>query len=154
MLYFAYGSNLCESRLSARVPSARFLDVGRLFGHELRFHKRGRDGTAKADAFPSRRGAFVWGAVAEIDDAHLPDLDVYEPGYVRSALPIEISTGPVEAWVYRAEKQVQQKGLRPHSWYVDHILGGGRARGLPAGYLSRVASVPSLPGEAPDLSGC
>lgn len=147
MLYFAYGSNLRESRLRERAPSARFVGIGRLFGHELRFHKRGRDGSAKADAHPARPGSFVWGAVAELDDAELPKLDEFEPGYRRSELPIEMDRSAVTAWVYRAEPAVQQKGLRPHMWYVDHILNGGRDVGLPVGYLARVASVPTLSGQ-------
>ena len=154
MLYFAYGSNLRESRLRERAPSARFVSVGRLFGHELRFHKRGRDGTAKADAHPGRPGAFVWGAVAELEDEDLTTLDQYEPGYRRTQLPIVVAGDSVTAWVYRAEARVQQKGLRPHTWYVDHILAGGRARGLPAGYLARVASVPTLGGQPDSTAGC
>lgn len=154
MLYFAYGSNLCASRLSARAPTARFIDKGRLLAHELRFHKRGADGTAKADAHPTTSGAFVWGAIAELAEHDLETLDAFEPGYRRSELSIQMSDRFVDAWVYRAEPRATAKGLRPHTWYVDHILDGGRARGLPAGYLARIASVPTLPGEAPQINGC
>ena len=50
MLYFAYGSNLSSARMAARVPSARVVARAQLPGHALRFHKVGRDGSAKCDA--------------------------------------------------------------------------------------------------------
>ena len=51
MLYFAYGSNLSSLRLQQRVPSARLVTTGRLLQHALLFHKIGRDGSAKCNAF-------------------------------------------------------------------------------------------------------
>ena len=50
-LYFAYGSNLHPARLAARTPSCHALGRAVLARHVLRFHKRGRDGSAKCDAW-------------------------------------------------------------------------------------------------------
>ena len=47
VIYFAYGSNLCFPRLRARVPGVRALGPALLRGHELRWHKRGTDGSGK-----------------------------------------------------------------------------------------------------------
>jgi hypothetical protein len=90
--------------------------------------------------------------VADVDEEGLEALDGHEPGYRRTRLPIEVADGVVDAWVYRAEPRVREQGLRPFSWYVDHILHGGHARGLPPGYLSRVAAIPTLVSEAD--AGC
>lgn len=49
--YFAYGSNMLTERLIARTPSARPVGTSLLPGHRLTFHKRGRDGSGKCDAF-------------------------------------------------------------------------------------------------------
>lgn len=151
MLYFAYGSNLCESRLAGRAPSARFVGAGTLADHELRFHKRGQDGTAKADAVAlgpgseADSGSVVWGALAELTQGDLEILDGFEPGYRRSELPIAIDGELRPAWVYRSLPTHRSPNLRPSDWYLDHILEGGRARGIPQAYLARIAETPSIP---------
>ena len=76
---FSYGSNLLLARLTARVPSARFIARGELTGHTLRWHKAGRDGSGKCDAFftgdPADR---LWGGVFEIASADKHLLDAIE----------------------------------------------------------------------------
>lgn len=61
ILYFAYGSNMSSARLRARVPSCRPIGIAFLPGHELRFHKRSKDGSGKCDAFQVEGGAGVVG---------------------------------------------------------------------------------------------
>lgn len=51
MKYFAYGSNMSLLRLWQRVPSAVRIGVFTLQGHQLRFHKLGKDGSGKCDAY-------------------------------------------------------------------------------------------------------
>lgn len=137
MLYFAYGSNLCAARLVERAPSAVFVGVGRLANHELTFHKLGRDGTGKADVVEAE-GGVVWGAVAEMDSADLLRLDGFEPGYERTELPIE-GIG-VDAWVYRASADVIRADLEPQAWYLDLVVRGAEARGLPSSYIAWLAT--------------
>ena len=61
-VYFAYGSNMCEGRLKARVPSADLMAVVQLQAHALRWHKRSVDGSAKANALATGRDQdVVWG---------------------------------------------------------------------------------------------
>ena len=87
---FAYGSNLCVERILARVRSTRVLTVARLEGHALRFHKRGRDGSAKADAWSSGDPRdVVWGVVYELataDKATLSPFTWYRDFVLRGAL--------------------------------------------------------------------
>ena len=97
MRYFAYGSNMSLRRLRARVPSAVKLDNASLYGHRLRFHKRGRDGSAKCDAQqsgdPSHR---VQGVLFDIDPMEKPELDRHEgvgQGYAIKTVPLVLSDG-------------------------------------------------------------
>ncbi len=53
LLYFACGSNLHPLRLSLRVPAARFQGALALTGYQLRFNKRGRDGSGKGNLLPT-----------------------------------------------------------------------------------------------------
>ncbi len=144
MLYFAYGSNLSEARLGSRVSAAEFEGIACLWGHDLRFHKRGRDGTAKADAFKSDQNARVWGALVSTTAADLTRLDGFEPGYRRVELPVETDSGTRRAWVYRAEPKAIEPGLIPYRWYLDLVVHGGRARGLPRAYLEEVGRTPVI----------
>ena len=55
IVYFAYGSNMSQRRLQARVPSATFLGIGILLGHALAFHKISKkDGSGKCDIVKER----------------------------------------------------------------------------------------------------
>lgn len=144
VLYYAYGSNLCASRLARRAPSARFIGIGRLLGHDLTFHKRGRDGTGKADAAESRTDAHVWGAIAELSLDDLLLLDRFEPGYQRTMLEIISEDSVHSAWVYRAEPASIEPGLLPYRWYLDYIVRGGEARGLPTDYLNDLARTATI----------
>ncbi|MFM1891719.1 MAG: hypothetical protein RLZ44_796, partial [Pseudomonadota bacterium] len=79
LLYLAYGSNLLPARLQARVPSARVRGTACLPSWQLRFHKRGRDGSAKCDLVrtgdPSHR---VHAAIYVLAARDLPALDQAE----------------------------------------------------------------------------
>jgi gamma-glutamylcyclotransferase (GGCT)/AIG2-like uncharacterized protein YtfP len=144
---FAYGSNLDTTRMVGRAPSARVIGAAGLEGFELRFHKRGwRDGTGKANAFRSEVvGAVVHGVVYEVDEAELADLDVHETGYRRALIAFDVGTEvgaeTVEAWVYLALPEVIDDALLPTRLYLDHVLAGARAHGLPVETIAWLESV-------------
>src|SRR5690242_1626151 len=73
--YFAYGSNMSASVMSAACPGHRFLGRARLPGHRLAFTRRSvRTGTGVADIVADGPSA-VWGVLYEISDADLESLD-------------------------------------------------------------------------------
>ena len=51
MLYFAYGSNMSIRRLQSRDINPVKVNVARLYGHTLKFHKPSKDGSGKCDVF-------------------------------------------------------------------------------------------------------
>lgn len=155
MLYFAYGSNLCEPRLRARVRSARFVAVGWLAGYDLRFHKRGRDGSGKGDAHPTASHVDrLWGGVAALSADDLMRLDEIEgvgSGYDRVDVQVTLAGGETAAaHTYRASAAFVDPDLRPFGWYLDLVVRGARARGLPGPYIDRIAAVESVPDPDPD----
>lgn len=155
MWYFAYGSNLCRSRLRERIGSAPFDRIARLTGHELRFHKRGRDGSGKADAYATGSPDHaVWGALVELDTRQLATLDRHEPGYGRLVVEVELSEDDLRspAHVYIAHPAAVDPSAVPFTWYREMVVAGGAARGLPNHYLARIAAIPAQPGlETPPL---
>ena len=99
MLYFSYGSNMSSKRLQARTPSARFLTVASLSHHDLRFHKRSRDGSSKCDADETGDESHkIIGVVFEIADVEKSILDQYDGlgrGYSIKVVSVEDSRGDI-----------------------------------------------------------
>jgi gamma-glutamylcyclotransferase (GGCT)/AIG2-like uncharacterized protein YtfP len=154
--YFAYGSNLCRGRLLERVSTASYEGIGRLAGHALRFHKIGRDGSGKADAFATGlAGDAVWGALVRVTDEDLARLDRFEPGYDRREVTIKVPyRGDVRSvTTYFARQESIDPVRRPYAWYRRMIVQGGTRRGLPADYLRWVAAQPATKDPTNPYSG-
>ncbi|HKJ23930.1 MAG TPA: gamma-glutamylcyclotransferase family protein [Myxococcota bacterium] len=144
-LVFAYGSNMHAERMRSRVPEAVARGRARLAGHRLVFDKRGRDGSAKANLVPDP-AATVWGVVWEIAVAELVSLDPYEGGYERVRLAAETDDGSsLEVEVYVSERRSEDRV--PFDWYLEHVLRGARAHGLPEDYVAWLEAVTARPGE-------
>ena len=148
LLYFAYGSNLHPLRLGERVPSARLLETARLAGHALRFHKRGRDGSAKCNALWTGVGRdVVLGALYRLPAAERARLDRFEGagnGYDRHEVVVEGAAGPLAAFTYLAVSGAVDETLRPFDWYRDLVAAGARRQALPAAYVARVEAVMAI----------
>ena len=135
MKYFAYGSNMSSKRLRARTPSARPVGVYTLRGFALRFHKVGKDGSGKCDAFrtgdSADRVVGVLYDLAPADEAHLDRVEGLGWGYRKERVEVEGPGGNIEsAFTYCAIRI--DTSLRPYSWYLEHVLAGAREAGLPA----------------------
>lgn len=143
--YFAYGSNMSRMRLKARVQSAEPLGIAILTGHRLRFHKVGKDGSAKCDAMHTgtSRDA-VPGVLYRMEVEELALLDRIEgrgTGYDRHTLIVTDSTGQEMA----AETYIATRidaSLQPFSWYLEHVLQGALAAGLPDDHVAEIRAVP------------
>ncbi len=145
MLYFAYGSNMASPRLRARVPGAMTCGVAILPGHRLRFHKIGRDGSAKCDAQPTGQAEDrVVGVVFHIPPRERSVLDACEglgAGY--RAVEVELARAdgvPLQAFCYSATRI--DPLLRPYDWYREHVLRGALEHLLPRAYVDAIAAVP------------
>jgi hypothetical protein len=148
-LYFAYGSNLYPPRLSARAPSARALGKAVLDAHALLFHKLGRDGSGKCDAYrsgdPRDR---VHGAVYRLAEADRGALDRAESrgvGYDACTVSVWHRGKQVTVWTYRALPQAIAPELIPFDWYLELVLAGARLHRLPATYVARLEGVRARP---------
>jgi len=140
--YFAYGSNMAAERLSSRVPAARKYVNAELARYCLRFHKASADGSGKCDVVLSDSpDAVVYGVLFSLHDADLVTLDRIEgSGYRRIYTDVVTATGTVlRAATYVATKT--QAGLRPYSWYREHVLRGAIANGLPAAWIAKLEAV-------------
>jgi hypothetical protein len=147
MLYFSYGSNMSSRRLLKRVSCARFVTTAVLQGHQLRFHKRGRDGSAKCDAFETKGGnQAVRGVIYAIAESDKPLLDRieglgrgYEEKRVELATPMN---EPISAFTYYAT--AIDSGLQPYHWYMHHVVTGALEYDLPLAYIEEIRQVASV----------
>lgn len=147
MLYFSYGSNMSVRRLRQRVPSALVVTMATLERHELRFHKRSHDGSAKCDAFHTGDALHsITGVVFRMDPAEKPQLDRAEGlgvDYAEKEVNLVCVRGePLRATTYYALQIDAQ--LIPYHWYKHHVLTGASENGLPPDYVDQIASVESL----------
>ena len=145
-LYFAYGSNMALERLKARIPSARLYHNARLPGHELKFHKKGADGSAKCDVVVSDTAHHaVHGVLFEFDLNEKPILDMFEgPRYESHSVELMTDRDQViEAFLYVVANKIAHtdQQLKPFHWYKHHVLYGARQAALPQDYIARIAAV-------------
>lgn len=142
--YFAYGSNMSVRRLRQRVPAARALAAATLFGHELRFHKRGRDGSGKCDAWLSDKDdSRVCGVLFDIPRAGKADLDRIEglgTGYGEKTVQVRRVDGHWAAASTYYAIDIDEH-LHPFCWYRHHVLAGAREFHLPADYISAIEAI-------------
>ena len=153
MLYFAYGSNMCEARLQRRVPSARALQTARLSGYKFRFHKQSSDGSAKGNAFHTGNPEdAVYGVLFHIDGREKAALDMAEAvgkGYAELAVTVSDGAGNRhEAFMYVAEHSAVDDQLFPYTWYKRFVVEGARQHALPDDYLSQIEAMTDI--EDPD----
>lgn len=129
------------ARLIERIPSARLVHIASLASHDLRFHKIGRDGTGKCDAFHTDNEAdSVMGALYRITSEEKRILDEFEPGYKTKEIEVVTATGgTVNAFTYCA-LNIDEK-LKPYCWYRHHVVAGAKEHGFPEEYLEYLKAV-------------
>ncbi len=145
--YFAYGSNMSCKRLGKRVPSADCRGNYSLKGYTLKFHKIGKDGSAKCDAlYTGKDSDVVHGVLYTIDIVEKKILDKVEglgKGYgERKVDLISKDKGDNSAFLYYATNI--NDAILPFSWYVHHVLYGAAQAQLPLSYIKKIADVVSV----------
>ena len=150
LYYFAYGSNLHPLRLQQRVPSCQALGIATLDQHQLRWHKRGGDGSGKCDAFftgeeHDRLIGVVYSLVYE-EKILLDQAEGLGNGYYLATATLQVAEQSVDTFFYQAEEAHIDHSLRPYDWYHQLVLQGSRIHDLPDSYVEQhITTVNSLP---------
>ena len=117
----------------------------------LRFHKRGKDGSGKCDAFYTGvDGHRLFGVVFGISQEQSKVLDCFEgPDYERRSVSVRIGDGAggglVDAYAYVAFAHAIDTDLAPYPWYHAFVLHGATVGGLPEDYLRALRAVTTNP---------
>ncbi|TWU58585.1 hypothetical protein Poly51_13640 [Rubripirellula tenax] len=132
-------------RMRARVTGVVPVDIGFVSGRRLAFHKRGIDGSGKADATvtgnPNDR---VWGVIYSLPEHQKEILDGYESvgvGYDCENAMVQTQRNSIRASIYTARFEAIQADLSPYSWYLAFVLLGAIANRLPAEYLQSLRRI-------------
>jgi hypothetical protein len=133
--------------MSSRVGSATSLGIHRLDAHSLRFHKIGKDGSGKCDAyFTSDPADCIWGVVYTFKQEDKEILDRIEglgKGYREQSVLVYDPGGiAVTAFTYIALKT--DPLLKPFVWYKNHVLTGALEANLPEFYVSQLTEVEAI----------
>ena len=143
MLYFAYGSNMDPVQMASRCPHATPLGPARLGGWRLTFTRDSPGWGGGVGHIELAPGDEVWGVLWDATETDIASLDEYEGvaagGYVRDRVSVARVDGPmVEALVYIA---VPRGYKAPSRRYVDGLVRGAEAHGLPASYVDRLRAL-------------
>jgi len=135
------------NRLKSRTPSAHRLGVFELPGHKLKFHKIGKDGSAKCNAFFTGIEAdIVEGVVFEIEPCEVVTLDNAEglgKGYDKLNVRVTSKQGvKLEVFLYFATNM--DDSLLPFSWYKRHVIEGAKSAGLSDSYISEIMDITTI----------
>jgi Gamma-glutamyl cyclotransferase, AIG2-like len=132
-LYFAYGSNMSRSGMSARCPDARVVGPARLDGYRFFI---GVDGWGSVK--PSR-GDRVHGLLWRLTPRDIAAMHAYEllhTGlYVVRTLPVLAGSHRVSAMTYLLRRRTFG---RPKPGYVELIAAAARDWKMPARYIKSV----------------
>ena len=138
---------MSTSRLRARCPSAVAIATGYVLGRQLRLHKVGKDGTAKADAFwtgdPEDRLYGVIFRCLLADRAHLDLCESLGVGYqeVPADVMVDGEPEPRRVFLYQAYPGQIRQGLATASWYAAHVINGAAEHRLPPNCQKELADL-------------
>jgi len=141
--YFAYGSNLRSDQMVARTGLLRTGDerprIACLPNYRLAFNMLGDDGQVYANVVP--RGDGVLGVIYRCDRAALERLDRYEAGYERQEVVVIDDQGvEMGAFIYVARPESVTAEGAPSAAYLEKMVSGARAHGLPEEYIRALAT--------------
>lgn len=155
--YFAYGSNMLESRLRARVRYAKLVTIGQLKGYKLTFNFLAA-GSGKCNIIHTGNPEdVVWGGIFSLPAlrAHLLDqyegvsYGIYERRFVDVIVDGDDQVPNVFTYVGVDGQRWQRKSALPFNWYKHHVVLGAFRLGLPEDYQTLLQGQRSEPDYLP-----
>jgi gamma-glutamylcyclotransferase len=109
MYYFAYASNLSKKRMRERCPDSQPKFTATLPNYKLVFTGWSREWRGGKASLKSFRGERVRGAIYEVSEACLKQLDKHETGYARLNVTVfDEDNEPHQAITYIKSGQLEE----------------------------------------------
>ncbi len=129
MYYFAYASNLCKDQMKTRCPDSKPMFVAVLPNYRIVFTGWSREWRGGKATIKSFRGEKMRGAIYEVSEACLRQLDKYEAGYARMNVTVfDEDNEPHQAVTYIKSGQLEESS--PSEKYGEIIRRGYRDWGI------------------------
>ncbi|CAG5090698.1 Oidioi.mRNA.OKI2018_I69.PAR.g12690.t1.cds [Oikopleura dioica] len=147
-LYFAFGSNLLESRVKINSPSAEFICYATLKNYELVFAGWSERWQGASATIIESQENDVIGCVYSIDKENLAELDRQEGVHQNIYEPLEISALGSDGKNYLCrtyyKKDVAEGRTKqdpPSKAYVSVIISGAKEHKFPEPYISQLETI-------------
>lgn len=130
-------------QMERRCPGASPIGIARLAGHALRFTYDSpgwEGGVATVEPIPDDE---VWGVLWSLTDRHVQILDGYEGVphiYQQRMVQVVASESSMDAMLYVTNEIT---GTLPSKRYMDGLISGAIAFGIPEDYISRLRQQPT-----------
>jgi gamma-glutamylcyclotransferase len=129
MNYFAYSSNLSKKQMQERCPESKPRFIATLPNYKLVFTGWSRNWKGGVATIKPFRGEKVHGAIYEVSEACLRQLDKYEVGYTRLNINVfDEDNEPHQAVTYIKSGQLEES--LPSKEYAAIIRQGYRDWGI------------------------
>ncbi|MBI2850238.1 MAG: gamma-glutamylcyclotransferase [Chloroflexi bacterium] len=127
MYYFAYASNLNQKQMRERCPGSKPLFTATLPNYRLVFLGWSRQWHGAIASIRVTTGEKVLGAVYDVTEQCMRQLDKFESGYNRLKVTVfDEDNQPVEAITYIRGGQIQVEEAKPSPEYLAVIQQGYR----------------------------
>jgi hypothetical protein len=129
MYYFAYASNLSKKRMQTRCPDSRPMFVATLPNYKIVFTGWSREWRGGKATIKSVRDEKVRGAIYDVSEACLRQLDKFEAGYSRLNVTVfDEDNQPHQVITYVKSGQLEE--TTPSKEYGEIIRQGYRDWGI------------------------
>lgn len=139
--YFAYGSNMLTSRLTARCPGARAIGTAWAADHEVSFCLFSDIDNSGKMGIQARPGGSAWGVLFDIPLVERASLDLAESaGTVyerREDFPVRLADGGTRE-VTTYIPMIELGAHVPYDWYLALCLAGAEENALPSQIIERL----------------
>lgn len=145
MYYFAYGSNMDESRMKNRGVDFLSREFAILKGYKLLFNKKATAGNFSFANIEVDENNIVEGILYKVSAEGMTKLDKHEGypnNYYKTNVEVIKGNESVSAIVYIANDDKIVEGLLPKKEYLSHILKGKDL--LSAAYFQRLLNIKTL----------
>ncbi|XP_041975487.1 gamma-glutamylcyclotransferase-like [Aricia agestis] len=153
--YFAYGSNLLKRRIRINNPTAEFMGIGKLNGHQLNFIKYSDHWRGSSATIIPTESSYVWGAIWRLHDKDMTSLDwqegVKDNWYFPKTVDVITSDGntvPCRTYQQTINPPLRKPNedippeRRPSITYLECILNGAKECNLPKDYVAELKKIP------------
>ena len=147
--YFAYGANMHPDQIGARCVKPEFLELAFLSGYRLDFFGLSRTWDGGMETVVEDPNGIVWGALYKLSQSDWDRLDAWQDARIDGTgpyfhFPVRVTEldGSLRA-VLIYKKDHLGAPQKPSSEFLDFIVRGAQARGLPEHYLEQLRQIPS-----------